>query len=338
MTDPASSPKPLPRVSIIMPVRQEGSFIRKSLGAVMAQDYPRDLMEVIVVDGMSTDATRDTVRTMQSEYPNLRMLDNPKGIVATGMNIGIAEASGDVLVRVDGHCVIAPDYVRRCVEHLQNDGVEGVGGPVRTIGETRTARAIAAAMSSKFGVGGSAFRTVSDRTMLADTVPFPAYWRETVRRAGPYDEELVRNQDDEYNYRLRKLGAKILLASDVRSDYYSRSTFRSLWRQYFQYGYWKVRVMQKHPLQMSVRQIVPLALVVSVLASLVLGFLTGTWWPLVGILGAYAISALGAAFAVAGARGLVLIPGLFGSFCVLHFGYGSGFLVGLAKFVGRWVS
>ena len=114
-------------------------------------------------------------------------------------------------------------------------------------------------------------------------------------RAGPYDEELVRNQDDEYNYRLRKMGAKILLAADVRSDYYSRSTFRSVWRQFFQYGYWKVRVMQKHPFQMSARQFVPALFVVAVFASLVLGVILGTWWPFLAFFGLYSIAALGAA-------------------------------------------
>ncbi len=145
-----------------------------------------------------------------------------------------------------------------------------VGGPLETVGESLTARAIAAAMSSRFGVGGSAFRLADSETQFTDTVAFPAYQRAVIDAAGPFDEELVRNQDDEYNYRLRKLGVKILLARDVRSQYFSRATLTKLWSQYFQYGYWKVRVMQKHPRQMQLRQFVPPLFVITLIAFLLL--------------------------------------------------------------------
>ncbi|HEX9004828.1 MAG TPA: glycosyltransferase family 2 protein, partial [Blastocatellia bacterium] len=254
-----------------MPVRNEADYIANSLGAVLEQDYPADLMEIIVADGMSTDATREVVRSLQARFPNVRLIDNPGKIAPTGLNRAINEARGDIIVRVDGHCEIEPDYVRRSVEHLQNDGphgrVDGVGGPIETIGETAMAEVIAAAMSSSFGVGGSAFRTVKGRTMLTDTIAFPTYTREIIERGGEYDEELVRNQDDEYNYRLRKMGANLLLASDVRSRYYSRGTLKKLFKQYFQYGFWKVRVLQKHPRQMSLRQFVPPLFVSSLLLS-----------------------------------------------------------------------
>ena len=161
--------------------------------------------------------------------------------MAAGLNRAIAEATGDVIVRVDGHCVIAPDYVRRCVEHLKAGKADGVGGSVETIGNGPVARAIAIAMSSRFGVGDSAFRTLKNETRFVDTVPFPAYTREIMRRAGPFDEELVRNQDDEYKVAGSFLWRPGLLAADVRSLYHSRPSFRSLWKQYFQYGYWKVR-------------------------------------------------------------------------------------------------
>jgi succinoglycan biosynthesis protein ExoA len=143
------------------------------------------------------------------------------------LNIGICQAQGDIVVRVDGHCEIAPDYVSQCVRHLLYDGVDAVGGPIETIGETNEAQSIALAMSSWFGVGGSAFRTVKDRPLLVETVAFPAYTRRTLQRLGPFDEELVRNQDDEYNYRLLAQGGKILLSPDISSRYYSRSSLRS---------------------------------------------------------------------------------------------------------------
>jgi succinoglycan biosynthesis protein ExoA len=327
----------LPLVSVVMPVRNEANFIGECLDAVLGQDYPADRMEVFVVDGMSTDTTREIVRSYQEHHPRLRLLENKGKIVPKGMNLALPETQGEVIVRVDGHCKIAPDYVRRCVAHIREDHVDGVGGSVRTMGETTIARVIALAMSSSFGVGGSAFRTVSDRTVLADTVPFPAYARTIIQRAGPYDEELVRNQDDEYNYRLRKLGAKILLAADVKSEYYSRSSIRSLWRQYFQYGYWKVRVMQKHPRQMKMRQFVPALFV----ASLVLALAAAPWGlaglaALVAVAGSYVLANVAAAVVTAFRKRPLEMPLLSLAFATLHLSYGLGFLVGLVKFRDRW--
>ena len=333
-TEPAEL---LPFVSVIMPVRNEGNFIAVCLDAVLNQDYPQERMEVFVVDGMSTDATPEIVRSYQQAHPSLRLLENRGRIVPKGMNVALAQTKGEIIVRVDGHCKVAPDYVRRCVDHIRHDHVDGVGGSVRTMGETRTARVIALAMSSPFGVGGSAFRTVSDRTMLADTVPFPAYARAIIDRAGPYDEELVRNQDDEYNYRLRKLGAKILLAADVKSEYYSRSSIRSLWRQYFQYGYWKVRVLQKHPRQMKARQFVPGVFVASLAAVLAAApWAVPGMYALLFVAGSYIAANLCAGILTARRGRAADMPLLSIAFATLHLSYGLGFLTGLVKFMGRW--
>ncbi|MDX2031494.1 MAG: glycosyltransferase family 2 protein [Blastocatellia bacterium] len=326
-----------PFVSVLLPIRNEARHIESALGAVLAQDYPADRMEVIVIDGLSDDGTRERVEAAAARDARVRLLDNPRRIVPTGMNLATARARGDVLIRVDGHCEIARDYVRRCVAHLRDDGVDGVGGPVTTIGETPLSEVIALAMSSRFGVGDSSFRTVTDRTMLADTVPFPAYTRAIIDRVGPYDEELVRNQDDDYNYRLRKLGAKVLLAADIRSRYYSRGTIRRLWRQYFQYGFWKVRVMQKHPRQMRPRQFAPPTFVFALLAAALLAiFSVAGAWPLGLVAGAYALANLAASAQAArgkGARTLLILPVVFAT---LHVAYGLGFLAGLLRFWNRW--
>jgi glycosyltransferase involved in cell wall biosynthesis len=322
-----------PNVSVIMPVRNEGAYIRRSLGSVLAQDYPAARLEILVVDGMSNDGTREYVRSLQGERANLYLLDNPAGIVPPALNIGIRQARGDIIVRVDGHCEIAPDYVSRCVEHLQRDGVDAVGGPIETIGETPDAEAIALAMSSWFGVGGSAFRTVKGRPLLVETVAFPAYTRQTLQRNGPFDEELVRNQDDEYNYRLLKRGGKILLSPDIRSRYYSRSSFRKLWTQYYQYGYWKVRVMQKHPRQMRRRQFVPAALVAVLAVTAVAGlFFRPAWWLLGGVVLAYLAADVLASLSIGAARGWRHVPRLLLIHPILHLSYGCGFWVGLAHF------
>ena len=252
------------------------------------------------------------------------------------MNLAIAQARGEVIVRVDGHCEIANDYVRHCIEHLLNDRVDGVGGPLETIGETPLARVIAIAMSSKFGVGGAAFRTKTE-TMLTDTVAFPAYTRSIIERAGPFDEELVRNQDDEYNYRLRKMGAKLLLASDVRCRYYSRSSLSSLARQYFQYGYWKVRVLQKHPGQMQPRQFVPPLFVGACLLLLLLLPVTRVAaYFLAAAVGSYAIADVTASILSSRKTTYRLLPLMPVVFATIHLAYGLGFLTGLVRFWKRW--
>lgn len=329
----------VPFVSVVMPVRNEAGFIARSVSCVLGQDYPGERMEIIVADGCSTDDTGNIIQSLQASHQNLKLITNHGKIAPTGMNAAIKQARGEIIVRVDGHCEIAPDYVRRCVEHLRNDGVDGVGGPIETIGDTITAQAIAAAMSSPFGVGGSAFRTIKDKTMLTDTVAFPAYTRTIIERAGLYDEELVRNQDDEYNYRMRKLGAKLLLAADVRSRYYSRGSLGKLFKQYFQYGFWKVRVLQKHPRQMSPRQFIPPAFVASLLGSIGLSvFSVFGWWILAGIIGCYVtVNLLASARILLSNRPLriqfFLLPVVFAS---LHLSYGLGFLIGFIKFAPRW--
>lgn len=326
-----------PFISIVIPIRNESLYIERCLQAVAKQDYPSDRIEVLVADGMSDDGTFELLRDWAAQASNRKIFQNQGKIVPTGLNILIPKAKGDILIRVDGHCVIASDYVSNCVRHLQIDDVDGVGGPMQTVGEDFISEVIALAMSSKFGVGNSSFRTETGQTKLADTVPFPAYTREIIRKVGLYDEELVRNQDDEYNYRIRDAGGKILLADDVRSTYYSRGSLAKLWKQYFQYGYWKVRVLQKHPKQMSLRQFVPLAFVLSLTISLILALLVPWGWILlVAILGIYLLSNLAASFAIAKKRGwqfLVLLPFCF---AIIHLSYGSGFLSGLFKFWNRW--
>jgi succinoglycan biosynthesis protein ExoA len=326
-----------PFVSILMPVRNEASFIRRSVEAVLAQDYPLERIEVIIADGLSNDGTRTFVDTLRLQHANVSLIDNAGKIVSTGLNTALAVAKGEIIIRVDGHCEVAKDYVRRCVSHLTEDNIDCVGGPLETVGETYTARAIAAAMSSTFGVGGSTFRVGTKTTRFVDTVAFPAYRRETIRQVGAFDEELVRNQDDEYNYRLRKLGGSILLAPDIRSRYYGRASLCKLWKQYFQYGYWKVRVMQKHSRQMQLRQFVP-ALFIAVLGLLLLSapFLEVSPLLLAALALAYMTLSLGASISAAGKtdwRLLLLLPI---AFPIIHFGYGSGFLLGLAKFWNRW--
>jgi glycosyltransferase involved in cell wall biosynthesis len=326
-----------PLVTIIMPIRNEQKAIRKSLSAALSQDYPRDRLEVIVADGMSDDNTREIVKAAANADPRVRLVDNHARIMAAGFNAGVVVARGEIIVMLGGHTEIEPGYVSACVDAIKRRRVDCVGGPIETVCDTANAKAIAAAMSSPFGVGGVAFRTGTSEERYVDTVAFGAYTREVIERAGRLDEELVRNQDDEYNYRLRRLGAKILLDPSIRSTYYSRSSLRSLWRQYFQYGFWKVRVMQKHPLQMRPRHFAPasfvFALLFSALGSAVFPF--GVW-GLGCLLAAYSAANLIACLLVAREGQWSLLPLLPVTFATLHVSYGLGFLVGLMKFWNRW--
>ncbi len=326
-----------PMVSIIMPVRNEAPFITRSLGSLLRQTYPKRLMEVIVADGMSTDATRDKIMEIaaNSEF-RIVIVDNPKLIAPTGLNRALKRATGDIVIRVDGHCEVDSRFVENCVAILQSGAADGVGGPIETVGVSRRARAIALAMSSSFGVGGSAFRTINDREMYTDTVAFPGYTKEILLKAGAFNEELVRNQDDEYNYRIRKLGGRILLSPNIRSRYYSRTGFRSLIRQYFEYGYWKVRILQLHPRQMSIRQFVPFFFVITLAFLTLLSFVSVvSRWMLLGLAGSYLLANFAASVYTARSK-IGTIPLLSLSYIILHFSYGFGSLVGLISFRNRW--
>ena len=327
----------LPFVSLLIPIKNEDCYLDRCLKSVMRQDYPSDLLEILISDGMSTDNTRLIIKNWEQKDSRISLFDNPQKIVPTGLNILIPITMGDVVIRIDGHCIIDHDYVTNCVRHLQEGEVDGVGGPMRTVGEDFISEVIAAAMSSKFGVGDSSFRTESGQTKLVDTVPFPAYTREIIEKVGLYDEELVRNQDDEYNYRIRKLGGKILLAEDVRSTYYSRGSLGKLWKQYYQYGYWKVRVLQKHPRQMSLRQFVPPVFVLSIFIYLMLSLIVPWGWvPLTMVLGLYMLVNLGFSISLAAKHSCKSLILLSAAFAIIHTSYGLGFLLGLLKFANRW--
>lgn len=351
---------PYPLVSVIMPIRNEARFIERSLGSVLSQDYPSERMEVIIVDGMSDDGTQEIVQQMinrmTTDYgrrttddrlrttdcgrqitgiPTIILLDNPSRIVPTALNIGLKHARGDVIIRVDGHCEIAPDYVRRCVEVLQETGADCVGGAITTIGETLMARAIALALSSHFGVGGVAFRIGQKQGSYVDTVAFGAYRREVFDRIGNFDEELVRNQDDEFNFRLIQAGGKIWLDPSIRSVYYSRASLKSLWRQYFQYGFYKVRVIQKRKAIPSWRHLVPATFVLGLAGSILLAMITAQpFWALC-VAGPYALAKILASLWTA-RKDWKTLPLLPLAFATLHLSYGIGFLWGLWHWRDKW--
>jgi len=318
-----------PLVTIILPIRNEAHYISRCLDAVTTQDYPREQIEILVVDGMSDDGTRAIVSEFCGRDARVTLLDNPHGIVPTALNIGLARARGAIIVRVDGHTVIAGDYVSRCVEAFAASSADNVGGSMCATSDTDIGQAIVCATSSPFGVGNARFHYAKTPGWV-DTVYMGAYRCEVFERIGNFDEELVRNQDDEFNFRLIQAGGKIWLDPRIRSQYFSRATFRGLWKQYFEYGFWKVRVMQKHHRPASWRHLAPGALVLALAASVGAGLVFESPLPFLLFAGGY----LGVVFIAAlwtGARCWSSVARVWIAFLILHLGYGIGFWMGLVK-------
>ncbi|MBL8778098.1 MAG: glycosyltransferase family 2 protein [Acidimicrobiales bacterium] len=327
---------PPPTFTVIMPIRNEAGRIAGTLASVLDQDVDPERMEVLVVDGCSQDETRAVVAATAAGDPRVRVLDNPEGIVPTAMNRGLAEARGDMVVRVDGHCALPRDYLRRCEELLAETGADCVGGMIESLpsGDGVVARAIALAMASRFGTGAG-FRVGAAEPGPVDTLAFGAYRREVFDRIGTFDEELVRNQDDELNLRLTRAGGVIWMDPSLRSRYWTRADLRSLWRQYFQYGVFKVRVAQKHRGVASWRHLAPLALVLGLGGGAGLALVTRRRWPLLLVAGPYAGATLAAAV-VTGRDDPPTVAVLPACFACLQLSYGTGWLAGLWRWRGRW--
>jgi glycosyltransferase involved in cell wall biosynthesis len=257
-------PQPdLPVVSVIMAVRNEEGFIGPCLQALAQQDYPRENFEVIVLDGESTDATISEAQTAAAELgvPDV-FLTNRKRTTAAGLNLGLSMARGEIIVKVDGHTLVDPRFLSAGVRALRESGADAVGGPIRTVGRGPVGQAIALAVSSPFGVGDAAFRHATE-AQWTDSVAFGAYRREVFERIGGFDEDALYGEDDEFNYRLRDAGGRILLTPEIGSVYYSRSSYGSLSRQYWRYGIAKAGVLRTHPGRLRWRHLVPSALVAS---------------------------------------------------------------------------
>lgn len=319
----------LPFVSLILPVRNEGSYIAQTLQGLLEQNYPHDRIEIIVADGRSTDSTAEQIKQFAASHtaPVVRLIDNPKIAMPAGFNAAMQHASGEIIILVGGHTRLATDYVLRCVEVLEQTGADCVGGPIETIGETGIAQAIALAQSSWFGVGGATFRMKDAKAGYVDTVAFGAYRRSVFERIGLLDEELVRNQDDEFNFRLTQNGGKIWLDPRIRSEYRSRSSLSRLWKQYFDYGMYKVRVIQKRRAVPAWRHLVPGLFVISVMGGLVMFLVSRRKFWLLPTFGY--VLANGGASIYTTRRERYLLPFMPAVFATLHFAYGLGFLYGL---------
>jgi glycosyltransferase involved in cell wall biosynthesis len=327
-------------VSIVVPCRNEAKAIHAFLISLLNQEMGDINWEAIIADGMSDDGTRKVLEQFSKEHRQIRMIDNPSRIVSTGLNACIRAAAGDIILRMDVHTEYKADYVRRCVEVLRKTNAANVGGACIAIQTGYVGRAIAAAFHSPFAVGGARWHQTSYEGPV-DTVHLGCWRREVLEQIGYFDETLVRNQDDELNLRLTRAGGTIWQSPDIVSWYHPRSSLGALFRQYFQYGFWKVAVIRKHRLPASWRHLVPGAFVLAnfvILAAALLGTIFGrgplSWFTEAG-LGmdiAYAASVLAAATIVAKKEGWILFPILPLVFNSYHIAYGLGFLLGIFHF------
>jgi succinoglycan biosynthesis protein ExoA len=318
-----------PSVSLLVAMRDEEKYIERCLTSILAQDYPAGALEIWVLDGSSTDGSRSIAERVLAGRPGAHVISNPRVIQSEAWNLGISRSTGAVIGIVSAHAELGPHYVSAAVETLLRTGATMVGGPMRAIGETPVARAVAVATSSRFGIGGARFHYMRSEGPV-DTVYMGLCRRETYARLGGFDPEMVRNQDDEFSYRLLAAGGRIVCNPAIESRYYNRATLRCLWRQYFSYGYWKTRVIQRHPGEMRLRQMVPPVFVATLLLTGATSFLSPSRWALGGVIVLYALAHLGAL--ASGARGLrareaALLPAVF---AILHLSYGLGFWKGVS--------
>ena len=319
------------RVSITIPARNEKDSIVKCLDSIVNCNYNKQLLNVYVVDGMSDDGTTNIIKNYCKSHPYIYLLENKQKTTPFALNIGLKNDDSDIKIILGAHAEIDSNYINNCIQAFKIDDKIGcTGGNIENIAENDTSSIISKAMSSGFGVGNAYFRTGS-RSGYVDTVAFGAYKKEVFEKIGYFDEELIRNQDDEFNFRLLKAGFKIYLSSSIKAKYYVRASFKKLYRQYYQYGYWKVYVNKKHKTITTNRQIVPFLFVCYLIFGGILAFANS--FLLICYVSIFFIYLILAYY-----NGLKKSSSLIDSlkitytFLILHLSYGTGYLNGLIRF------
>jgi len=322
-----------PKVSVIIPCRNEETHIASCLETILSQDYPAENLEVLVVDGQSEDRTREIVTNIVEKRASLRIVDNPSRSTPSAMNRGIQAARGQYVAICGAHTEYSREYIRTCVELLEeHPEASCVGGPIHSKGVGYFGRAVALAMAHPVGVGNAKHRYPTYEG-YAEGACYPMFRKDVFSKIGLYDENLIRNQDDELNYRLAKHGEKVFISPRARSTYFVREKPLQLYKQYFHYGYWRVAVLKKHRLPASLRQLVPPAFMLFMLATAIFTLsLPGEWRFLGGVLpGIYGGTLLlvGAGeVGRAGWRVALLFPV---AVAIMHSAYAAGFVSALLK-------
>ncbi|MBE0426211.1 MAG: glycosyltransferase family 2 protein [Nitrospirae bacterium] len=325
-----------PFVSIVIPCRNEEKFIGKCLDSIVENDYPENKLEVLVVDGNSNDGTKMLLKKYAEQYPFVKILTNDKRITPVAMNLGIKAARGKYIMILGSHSEVQKNFIKENINAFNKYDVDCVGGNIITLwaNENLTAKSIAMGISHPFGVGNVYFRIGSKTPRLVDAVPFGCYRREVFEKIGFFDEDLIRNQDDEFNLRLIKNGGKILLVPEVVSYYYARDSLKKLWKMYYQYGYFKPLVAKKIGAVLTWRQLIPAAFVSSLIFfGLFSLFFKSFLLIFLPIILSYLFVNIGFSFMTAVKKGFkycFTLPVVFG---VLHFSYGLGYLKGIWDFI-----
>ena len=326
-----------PLVSVVIPCRNEASFIGRCLDSVLVSEYPANLLEVIVADGMSRDGTRECVAAYTARDSRVRLIDNPAGVTPVALNRAIGVARGGVIVRLDARAEIAPEYIARAVESLDSGEADCVGGAMRTLteGSGKFAEAIRIALTHPFGVGNSHFRTgsCSDQPRWVDAVYGACWHREVFDRLGWFNERLERSQDIEFSTRLRRAGGKILVSPEMQINYYVHGSLRDFWRRNWSNGVWAVLPLACSPgIVVRWRHLAPLGLVIALTGAVAASVWLETGWLAIAVAGPYVAANLAAsAHAVlteSKVSAALLMPVVFAS---LHLAYGFGSLWGCVR-------
>lgn len=319
-------------VSIVIPSFNEKDYIIRCLDSINKQSYPQELITTFVCDGNSTDGTQDLVKDYVSKNKQFQLLINIHKTTPHALNLGIKNSQSDIVVILGAHSELDVDFVKTGMEtFLIDEKIMCVGGVLENVYENEVSKIIGYAMSSSFGVGNAHFRTGTKKGFV-DTVAFGAYKKEIFDKVGLFDEELIRNQDDEFNYRVTSAGYKIYLNPEIKCRYFVRASYTKLYRQYYQYGYWKVYVNVLHKTVTTARQLVPAAFVMYLLLMAVLlvsGAALFSYFSIFLIL--YALLAI--AFALQQNPDPLTALKIAYTFAILHFSYGIGYINGILDFL-----
>ncbi len=324
-------------LSVVIPCRNEAKYIGRCLDSIVNSDYPKERLEVLVVDGQSEDGTARILEEYQRCHSHIFVLDNPRRRTPCALNIGIRAARGDVILRMDAHARITPTYLSQCVRALGEYGADNAGGVIETLPATDglLGRAIVRCLSHRFGVGNSAFRTGVDKPTDVDTVFGGCYRREVFEKVGLFNEQLARSQDIEFNLRLRHAGGRTVLVPGIISQYYAKSEYGAFVRHNFSNGMWSVLpFLYSSIIPVSARHLVPLAFVCALLATAALTAAApeAGKWAFAAVAVPYAAANLVASISAAGhdknLKAAFILPFLFAT---LHLSYGLGSLCGLLK-------
>lgn len=261
----------LSSVSIIIPCRNEEKFIGKCLDSILEQDYSKEHLEILVVDGMSNDRTRSIIKTYQNKYQLIKLIDNPRLITPAALNIGIHQANGEIIMRMDAHTIYEKQYINKCIQYIEKYQVDNVGGiwKIKPQKNTRIGKSIAIALNHKIGGGNAHYRTGNfKQPQEVDTVPFGCYRKELFQKIGLFNENLIRSQDMEFNLRLKRAGGKIILCPDIISYYYARSTFKEFIKYNFSNGIWATYPLKFVKMPLSLRHYIPGVFVLSLIIAL----------------------------------------------------------------------